>query len=364
MKLVSPLLKHAVYPGLAQTGYLRRHAESGLAVVTYHGVSPAGYRTTDPQLDGNLVTASSLRAQIRLLQKNYNVISPERFRGWCQEREELPPHAVLLTCDDGLQNNLSDMAAVLDECAVACMFFVTGASAGDAPATLWYEDLYLMFLAAPANIHFDLPDADVQVVASSLAQKRAQWGGLVHNLSRYDRETRREMLEQIREKLGLEENWQAPYIGTVAGARRFELLKAAQLKQLAAAGNSIGAHTSSHPMLSQLPENVARDEIVQSRGQLEKILGRPVWALAYPFGDPASVTAREERLAEQAGYQCAFVNAGGGFGAKIPHFAVPRVHVAADMSLAEFEAHVSGFYRLLRQRFARDQNLVGMTAHA
>jgi hypothetical protein len=36
--------------------------------------------------------------------------------------------------------------------------------------------------------------------------------------------------------------------------------------------------------------------------------------------------------------------------AKINRFALPRVHVTADMSLSEFEAHVTGFYRSLRRR--------------
>jgi hypothetical protein len=44
------------------------------------------------------------------------------------------------------------------------------------------------------------------------------------------------------------------------------------------------------------------------------------------------------------------MNAGGGFGARINRFAVPRVHVTADMNLSEFEAHISGFYRILRKR--------------
>ena len=61
------------------------------------------------------------------------------------------------------------------------------------------------------------------------------------------------------------------------------------------------------------------------------------------------------RLAEQAGFRCAFMNVGGGFGpkinrSKIDRFALPRVHVTADMSLFEFEAHISGFYRSLRKR--------------
>jgi hypothetical protein len=56
-------------------------------------------------------------------------------------------------------------------------------------------------------------------------------------------------------------------------------------------------------------------------------------------------------MAERAGFTCAFVNVGGGLGAKTSRFAMPRVHVSADMSLGEFEAQISGFYRWLRHRF-------------
>jgi hypothetical protein len=55
-------------------------------------------------------------------------------------------------------------------------------------------------------------------------------------------------------------------------------------------------------------------------------------------------------MTEQAGFRCAFMNVGGGFSAKVDTFAVPRVHVTADMSLSELEAHIVGFYRMLRQK--------------
>jgi hypothetical protein len=58
-------------------------------------------------------------------------------------------------------------------------------------------------------------------------------------------------------------------------------------------------------------------------------------------------------MAEQAGFACAFMNVGGGFGAALPKFALPRVHVTAEMGLAELEAHISGFYNALRARLSR-----------
>jgi hypothetical protein len=113
MRLVSPLLKHVVYPGLSKAGYLRRAARTGPAALTYHGVLPAGYKIVNPDLDGNLLSADSFRRQLRFLKDQYNVISPEEFLLWCETKHELPPRSVLLTCDDGLRNCLVDMLPIL-----------------------------------------------------------------------------------------------------------------------------------------------------------------------------------------------------------------------------------------------------------
>jgi peptidoglycan/xylan/chitin deacetylase (PgdA/CDA1 family) len=362
MKLVSPLLKRVLYPGLAQTGYLRRQAQNGPTVVTYHGVCPAGYRKIDPWQDGSLVSASALRSHIRLLQRNYCIISPQQFLEGITCRLVLPARSVLLSCDDGLWNNLTDMLPVLQECGVSCLFFVTGASAHEKPSILWYEELYLMLLTV-ARFSFELPEFELAVSVSSPNEKRRQWGGLLQKMSRFDQVKRVAICQQIRERLGLLDDWKAPFL-TDSGARRFSLLTASQLRELDAAGMSIGAHTLSHPVLSQAPEEIAREEIVESRWRLEQVLGKPVWAFAYPFGDPASVTSREVRLAEEAGFHCAFMNAGGGFGAANSRFAFPRVHVTADMSLSEFEAHVSGFYAALRRRFADEERIGASEGHA
>ena len=64
-------------------------------------------------------------------------------------------------------------------------------------------------------------------------------------------------------------------------------------------------------MLAEQSAELAQAEIVGCRKALEESLGERVWAIAYPFGDPASVGEREFRLAEEAGYDCGFVNVGG-----------------------------------------------------
>jgi peptidoglycan/xylan/chitin deacetylase (PgdA/CDA1 family) len=262
----------------------------------------------------------------------------------------LPPRSVMLTCDDGLRNSLHDMLPILQEAGLTCLFFVTGASLGNTPTMLWYEELFLMFLAAPENFSLELPEIGPRTNISR-QKKRSSWWELVKTLSRYDLNHRRLLLGSIRVRLGLAEQWDAEYYENSALSRRFLMLNLPELHHLVKAGMCVGAHTLSHPMLSQLSPEVAWSEISESKHNLEQVLGQAIWALAYPFGDSSSVTPREVQMAEQAGFRCSFLNASASLVTQTLNYALPRVHITAEMSLAEFEAHISGVHRSLRELF-------------
>jgi peptidoglycan/xylan/chitin deacetylase (PgdA/CDA1 family) len=322
-----------------------------LCVITYHGILPRQYQSLDREQDGALVSPANFRSQLRLLKERYHVVTPQQFRDWIVDGQSLPEQAILLTCDDGLLNLLTSMVPILREEELSCLFFVLGASVAAKSSMLWYEELYLMLLAAPDGKYtfesagvLDLPDK---------TRRRSAWWNLVTKLSQYDSQYRVRFLQRARFAFGLPENWNELCWNDEGRRQRFSILNISELRQLAEQGMSIGSHTLSHPVLSQQSSDYAWREISESRNLLERALGQSVWALAYPYGDPASVIAREIRMAEEAGFQCAFMNVGGGFGAHLPRFAIPRVHVTAEMNLAEFEAHVSGFHRDFRSRVFR-----------
>jgi peptidoglycan/xylan/chitin deacetylase (PgdA/CDA1 family) len=348
MRIVSPFLKRVVYPCLAAAGGFRNTARLGLTVVTYHGVLPAGYEPVDHGLDGNLVSAETLRRQLRQLKAHYHVISPEDALAWREGTHQLPLRAVLLTCDDGLLNNLTDMLPVLQQEGVHCLFFVTGASTSDVRTTLWYEDLLRLFLRAPA-VPFEISCAGITVhdELGSREQRRTTWWKTVQLLSQFSAESRRSFLAEMGTRFGLD-SWRLLDEGNRASIRRFGLLTLSDLRELATAGMTIGAHTMSHPLLSELPPELARAEISECRAELERAVQERVWAFAYPFGDAQSVTQQVLAMPEECGYKLAFLNFGGGLGADLPPYAVPRVHVYSTMGLAEFEAHVSGFHGQLQ----------------
>lgn len=360
MKFVSPILKHVIYPVLSVTGHLRPRPHPGqLSILTYHGLLPAGYVSPDSDLDGTLVTADAFRAQMRLLKKRYHVIHPENLLAGLRNQEEFPPLSVLITCDDGLQNTLTDMLPILLEEGLPCLFFVTGASASESRSTLWYDDLYRLFLSAPpGQFKISVPGISLEGNFGSRPQRRDLWWDTVKRLSAVAADQRESFIRALRTLFS--QNGRRQFDdGDQASCRRFGLLTAPELKQLAASGMTIGAHTLHHPLLSEAPPELAYAEIYGSKITLESVLQRPVWAFAYPFGGP-EITAPILKMPRWAGFEAAFLNFGSGMETNFPLYALPRVHISGAMNLAEFEAHVSGLHgrlqRRLRPKFQEPEN--------
>lgn len=341
-----------LYPTLGNVGYFHVHPTAIVSVITYHGILPPGYRSHDAFLDNTLISAESFREQLRLLKEFYNVISPDQFLHWLRGRQDLPERSIVLSCDDGLLNHVSSMLPILQEEQLKCIFFVTGASLSQAPAMLWFTELYLMLMAAGEQAGpIELQGIVIPKLPADVARRRSAWLELLKPLSRVDAGARRYLIDEAAKRLGLSGSWKMRYLEDPALRSRFQLMRLPELKQLLDAGMTLGSHTLSHPALVEQSIDLARTEIEEGRCGIESALGCPVWALAYPFGDPASTSEREYRLTEEAGYECAFVNVGGGLKSRSSPFAFPRIHVTAEMSLEVYEAYISGFHDDLRRRF-------------
>lgn len=82
----------------------------------------------------------------------------------------------------------------------------------------------------------------------------------------------------------------------------FPLADWTSVRELMAAGFQCGAHTMSHPRLTQLPSNECLAELRKGKRLLEDSLGTAIRHFAYPFGD---YDARVRGLAREAGFETA-----------------------------------------------------------
>ena len=116
------------------------------------------------------------------------------------------------------------------------------------------------------------------------------------------------------------------------------IMSAEEVVELADAGVEIGAHTVDHPHLSQLTYEQTLEQMRRSRGVLEDLLGRPVTAMAYPYGE---VSAQALRAAEQAGYELACGCSGPG---RWEAFNVPREPIHPSATGTRLKLKMAGLY--------------------
>jgi peptidoglycan/xylan/chitin deacetylase (PgdA/CDA1 family) len=100
-----------------------------------------------------------------------------------------------------------------------------------------------------------------------------------------------------------------------------------QLQTLREAGVAIGSHTMTHPNLTTLAPPVIREELEESKHELEKATGCEVSAFAYPYGTRAAFNERVAQLVAEAGYRLAFTSQHGALRSGLDPMTLPRVKV-------------------------------------
>jgi peptidoglycan/xylan/chitin deacetylase (PgdA/CDA1 family) len=129
---------------------------------------------------------------------------------------------------------------------------------------------------------------------------------------------------------------------------RQEMLRAEDLRDLHAAGWTVGAHSVTHPHLTALDPAAARREIDESRRWLEELLGGPVRHFAYPYGesDPRLRAHVAKGFASACGTRLAPIRSGD------DRYLLPRVdsyYLDAILRLGGLHAPLARLYLLARR---------------
>jgi len=87
-----------------------------------------------------------------------------------------------------------------------------------------------------------------------------------------------------------------------AGEAPDALMNADEIREWLASGHQIGSHTLSHPRLTDIPLERAREEITAGKKKLEDLFGIPIRHFCYPYGN-YNPAVRD--LVGEAGYETA-----------------------------------------------------------
>ena len=218
----------------------------------------------------------------------------------------LPRRLAVITFDDGYADNLHNAKPLLERYNVpATVFLVTGYIGGE--REFWWDELdrlllqpgtlpRVLRLSVNGSIHqWDLGEA--ANYSEDAARRYRNWRAqedapttprhslyislwkLLHPLSESER---RKVLDELLA-------WAEAKPAVRPTHRPLSLEEVITLAQ----GNliEVGAHTVTHPALTALPVTSQRTEILESKAQLEEILGRRVDSFSYPHGILSTETA-------------------------------------------------------------------------
>ena len=281
--------------------------------------------------DLGLVSASTecFRQQMQLLKRRFRPMSLGQVVAAIDAGERLPPDAVVVTFDDGYDDNYHQAFPVLRELEIPAAFFVSTGHI-DSGRPYAYDWLVHMILRAPAG-ELALPELDLM---RSMPADRTARRGLAHDV--LDRLKDLDDDHQMALIARLEQAWNLP---SAAGHADCRPMSWTQLREMHAAGCEIGSHGVHHRMLAKLPQPALDAELRDSRATLERELGAPVTLLSYPVGGDASFDARVVEAAMAAGYRaaCSYI-CGTNPAHAIDRYALRRLPVEREMDGGWFAA--------------------------
>jgi peptidoglycan/xylan/chitin deacetylase (PgdA/CDA1 family) len=118
------------------------------------------------------------------------------------------------------------------------------------------------------------------------------------------------------------------------------------IRLLAGDGVGFGAHTRSHPILSNLPNrHCLEDEIAGSKNRLEQEIGAPVRHFCYPNGKPPDHNLEVIEVVREAGFHTAATTIVGVNSAGADPFLLQRIPLDSTRDLGRFRHEVAGFHR-------------------
>ncbi len=305
----------------------------GVLVINYHRIGSAESESFDRGLFS--ATAEQFDQQLSYLEHHYHVVSLPELQDFIAHPEKLRHFHVMLTFDDGYRDNYDLAFPMLRARGIPATFFLPTFLVGSAYLPWWDVIAYLVRNSERAALQLSYP------VAAEVPLPRQA-----------DRE--RAIQQVLRIYKGQEEISEAKFLSGLSQAaevampsqdeRRF--LNWYEAREMIAGGMSIGSHTHSHTILSQLSYEQQREELARSKRELEAGLGSRIDALAYPVGSRAAFNEETVRALRETGYTIAFshyygVNAP----AKLNAFDVMRTKPPLDQPLFRLKTSLAAAFR-------------------
>jgi len=286
-----------------------------ITILIYHRV----LNKYDPYREDD-VLESAFDAQMRILSRFYRIMTLSDAVA-AQAEGRLPYRAVVITFDDGYADNFDVALPILRKYGITATFFVaTGFLDG---GRMW-NDTIIDAVAQSNETILDLTDIDMgSYDCNGMGNRKSTVERLIGELKYLPIEERLMRCARVLQ-------------ATRTTLSNDLMMKSDQVRTMADAGMEIGGHTVNHPILSQVGDEIAANEIADGKAELEDMTQKEVTSFAYPNGRPGQdFQDKHAIMVEQAGFKAAVTTERGMAYVDQHRFCLPRF-TSWDQSATKF----------------------------
>jgi len=285
MSLKSNLVTTACHlGGFRLARYLTRHQPR---VLMFHRFSA--------EAGTGKVCIALFEKQMAELKKNFTVQPLSHVCDSIRQGKPVAAHSISLTIDDGYDDFYQYAFPVLKKLGLPATLYVT-ADFVDRKLWLWPDKIaYILKTTVAKELDFILPDKSVRKLPLQSDQDSSSaWSILNDHCLSVGHEERQLFIQQLAQDLGVR-------IGTEPEADYAPMTWSA-VRELSENGIEIGAHSRTHPVLSNLDRDRLWDEIHGSKMRIEQFVSRPVTAFCYPHGQRADYNELVKQVVIESGF--------------------------------------------------------------
>lgn len=271
----------------------------GLLVVNYHRIG----NCENNQFDDGVFSASAeaFETQVVYLRKHFRLLTLPELLEFSQTGFQFPEPCALITFDDGYRDNFDLAFPILRKHNASAVFFVP-TDYIENPHLPWWDHIAYVVKTTKCHTLTLKTNPPVTIDLTTTSRKNAIFQ-ILCAFKNANKANEAGFLSQ------LEEVAEVQVDRTALGRELF--MSWSDLRQMVAAGMSIGSHTHTHQILAQLSETEQRHELKLSKEILEERLRQPADSISYPVGGLDKFTSTTKRLCKELGYQAGFSFYGG-----------------------------------------------------
>jgi peptidoglycan/xylan/chitin deacetylase (PgdA/CDA1 family) len=320
------LARLAYHSGAAHiANYFSRSVDT-LLILAYHRILPPSDAF---RFDKELISAypKEFSWQMQHIRKNYNPINFQTLKEIVRRNECLPPRAVIVTFDDGYDDNFKYALPILRENNMPATFFICPDYIGT-DRVFWFDWAAYLCGGLSHDVTLSAALSEKTITLSAVEGVDTRCHHFLSFLKRSPDVDRRSLVAQL-------EDIVKPIQKTFTDSRpmSWQQVKEAQRSGIA----EFASHTLSHPVLSQVDEPALTRELYESKQIIEAQLQVPCTALAYPVGGVDDINADVLAAVARCGYDYACIYRSGAN--KLPllrPFELHRLHIERYTTRAWF----------------------------